>query len=95
MIKFRRFLPLKETLVATFSEACALTTRRYVSGPGMSILNSSKKLKLFWSHSSVFAFENYPKNAKFSEFLPLKKPSSTTFSDRVHSLPENMYLKQA
>ena len=54
------FLPLKESLVATFSEACALTCRINVAEKDIAIPNLLQTLRLFWSHSSVFALEKEP-----------------------------------
>ena len=50
-------LPLKEAFMATLSETCTLTSRANVAGKGMTIPNLSDTLRLFWSHSSVFALE--------------------------------------
>ena len=41
--KFLHFLPLKQPLEAIFSKACALTLRKYVSKPDISIPNLSDK----------------------------------------------------
>ena len=51
------FLPLKEYLVATFSETCALTFRKSFFEKGISIPNLLDKLQLFFSYFSVFALE--------------------------------------
>ena len=51
------FLSLKELLVATFSEICALTSRKYVSQAALSATNLSQKLQYFWLHFSFFALE--------------------------------------
>ena len=45
--KFSDFLPLEELLVATFSKSCALTSRKYLSKPDISISNLSDKLNFF------------------------------------------------
>ena len=58
MLNFWDFLPLKETFLTTFSETCALTSRKFVSETNMSIPNYLEKLQFFCSHSSVFALEN-------------------------------------
>ena len=52
--KFSYFLPLKEILVATFGKECALTSRKYVSNPDISIPNLSDKLNFFFGHTSLF-----------------------------------------
>ena len=47
MLNFWIFLPLKETLVAPFSETCALSSGKYVSEPGNSIPDLTEKLRVF------------------------------------------------
>ena len=42
-------------LVAIFSETRALTSRKCVFEPGISIPNLLEKVQIFLSHSSVFA----------------------------------------
>ena len=56
-IFFRIFVPLKETLVAIFSETRALTFRKYVAGQCVLMPNLSEKKKSFSLQSSVFALE--------------------------------------
>ena len=56
-LNFQSFLPLRDPLVATFSETCAPTSRKYVAEQGIVMLNWSKHFKTFWSHSSIFALE--------------------------------------
>ena len=50
--KFSDFFSLKEVSVATFSIACALTSRKHITIP-----NLLGKLIFFWSHCSVCALE--------------------------------------
>ena len=57
MLNFKISLPLKEALVTTFSERCALTFGKYVFGANISIPNLSQKRQFFWWHSFVFALE--------------------------------------
>ena len=52
------FLPPKKTLVATFSEMHAPTSRNYVSEHGIIMINLLQTLQYFWLHSSLFASEN-------------------------------------
>ena len=59
--------------MATSSETCALTSRKYLAEQGMELPNLSEKPKFFLSHSSVFTLEKYPKNLNLGAFLPLKK----------------------
>ena len=45
------FLPLKEPLVASLNETCALTSETNVAKKGMTIPNLSKTIRLFCSKS--------------------------------------------
>ena len=47
MLNFGFFLSLKEPLMATFSEKCSLTSRKYGFEPRVSIRNLSRKLQIF------------------------------------------------
>ena len=47
MLIFEVFLSLKEALMATFNEMRALTFRKYVDEPGMSLQNYEKKINYF------------------------------------------------
>ena len=49
-------------MVATFKEMCALTSRKHLSEPGMSVLNLSQKLPFFLSQFYFFSLEKQPKN---------------------------------
>ena len=71
--KFLYFLPLKKRLVGSFSKACALTFRKYISKTDVIILNLSDKLNIFWLHSSVFVLEKQPKNLDFQSFFTFKR----------------------
>ena len=57
VLNFQIFLSKKEPLVATFSETCALTSRKQIIEPGIIIPNWLENLQRFWSHSSVFTLE--------------------------------------
>ena len=67
------FLPLKESLVATFSEAYALTCRINVAEKDIAIPNLSQTLRLLWSHCSIFALENEPQKCQIVMALFSKK----------------------
>ena len=54
---FSGFLSLKEPLLATLSETCALISRTNVAEKGVIIPNLSETLRLLRSHSFVFALE--------------------------------------
>ena len=47
MLNFWIFLPLKELLVATFGETCALTSKKCVFEQGISIPNVLEKIQFF------------------------------------------------
>ena len=70
-VKFSDFLSQKEPLMVTFSETRASTSRKYVAEQGIMMSNLLQTLQSFWSHSSIFALEKYPKNAKFLDFFYL------------------------
>ena len=57
MLIFRICLPLKEPLVVTFGETRAQTSRKCVAVQGMILTKSSKKHKVLWLHSPIFALE--------------------------------------
>ena len=54
---FEIWLPLKEPLVVTFGEKRAHTSRKCVVVQGMNLIKSSKKHRLVWLHSPIFALE--------------------------------------
>ena len=66
--------------MATFNESHAPTSRNQVSELSIIMPNLLQAHQSFWLHSSVFALENQPKNAKFLYFLPLKKRLVGSFS---------------
>ena len=51
--------------MATFNEARAATSRKYVAEEGIVMPNWSKTFQTLWLHSSVFALEKQPKNLDF------------------------------
>ena len=57
MLNFQGFLLRKKSLAATLSQMHSFISRRYVAEQGTQIPKISKTLKLFWSHSSAFAFQ--------------------------------------
>ena len=62
-------MPLIDTLMATFNETCAPTSRKYAAEQGIAMPNCSKTFQTFRSHSSVFALERKPKNLNFDSFF--------------------------
>ena len=48
---FRVFLSLRDPLVATFSETCARTSKKYVAGKGLMMPNLYQTRQSFWLHS--------------------------------------------
>ena len=68
------FLPLKETLVATFNKASALTSRKQVAYQGMNVQLHHKHLKFL---AALHRFRFRKKSSKiltFQFFLPRKQP---------------------
>ena len=57
MLIFEICLALKEPLVVTFSETHPQTYRKCVVVQGMNLTKLSKKHKLAWLYSSIFALE--------------------------------------
>ena len=66
---FKCFLPLTKTLVAAFNEMCAHASSKNDAEQGIIMPNLLQKLQTFWSDSSVFALEKYPKNLNFQNFV--------------------------
>ena len=73
-LNFQSVLPLRNPLVATFSETCAPTFTKYVADQGIVMRNWSKTFQIFWSHSFVFALEKQPNNLNFQSFFTSKRP---------------------
>ena len=92
MLFFEVRLPLKKLLVTTLTETLAHTSRKYVVVQGMSLPKSSKKHKLFWLHSSIFAALEYSlKMLIFAVFLPAREPLVATSSEmRAVTLPKDI-----
>ena len=63
------FLPLKDSLVVTFNETCAPTSRKNVAEQGILVPNWSRTFQSFWSHFSIFALDKQPKNLNFQGFF--------------------------
>ena len=66
MLNFQTFLPLKEPLVATFCETCALTSRKCAFEPGISIPNLLEKLQFFLAALLHFCVREIAWKSKFS-----------------------------
>ena len=66
MLNFQTFLPLKELLVATFCETCALTSRKCAFEQGISIPNLPEKLQFFLVALLRFCFRKIAWKSKFS-----------------------------
>ena len=69
--------------MATFSETCALTSRKYRSEPGIISKKLSGKRKFFWSHSSDF-------DLNFHSFSCLQDPLATIFNASCSPTSRNM-----
>ena len=67
--------------MAHSSKTCALSSRKYISELGNSIPDLLEKLRVFWSHCSVFALEKNLKNGNFRNFIPLKETLVATFNE--------------
>ena len=91
---FRVFLPLKQALVATFSEAGAPTARLYVSEQGVVIQSSSDSLQSSQFNSSISALEKQSKSLNFRSFLsPLKKLCWLAFH-KTHAPTSRKYVAE-
>ena len=67
-------LALRDTLVATFNEKHAPSSRKYAAEQKIIMRNRSKACQTFCSHSSVFALEKQPKNLNFhSVFISTRR----------------------
>ena len=85
-------LCLKEPLVGTLKETCALTSTKCIVVEGMNVTKSSKKLNLLWLHSSIFAF--CLKMLIFEVFPPARESLVATFSETCAiTLPKDIVNK--
>ena len=80
--KFCDFFPLKEVSVATFSKVCALTSRKYVSNPDISIPNLSDKLFSLVA-LLLLCFGKQPKNLIFQSCFTFNRPFVDYFQWKV------------
>ena len=69
-------LAFRKRLVASFTETCAPTSRKYVVERSWLPLNLSKAFKTYWLDSSVFALEKQLEKLNFHSFFTSKKPFS-------------------
>ena len=76
--------------MATFKETCALTSRKYVTKPGMIIPNLSEKFQFFWSHSFVFPLEKQPRNLSCQSFLSSKRSFGGYFQWNACAYSQNV-----
>ena len=56
-----------------FSKAYALNSWKYVSRPDIRIPQDLTDEPNFWSHTSIFALEKYPKNMNSQWFFTFKR----------------------
>ena len=70
---------LIDPLVATFSETCAPTSKKYVAKQGIVMPNWSKTFQTFWSYYSVFDWEKQPKNLNIQSSFTSNSPSGGSF----------------
>ena len=81
MLIFEILLPLKEPLVATFGEKCALTSRKYIVVQAMNLQNHPKNTNYF-GYTSPFSIQNNSLKMLVSEvFVPVREPLVATFSE--------------
>ena len=73
-LNFHSFFMSKKIVGDYFQKTCALTSRKYVSEPGMIIPNVFARLQGFWSQSSIFPLEKQHKNLIFQGFSSSKGP---------------------
>ena len=59
-------LPLTDSLMATFSETRAPSSRKYTAEQGVLIPNLSETLQSSWLHSSTSALEKFSKTLNFN-----------------------------
>ena len=74
------FLPLKEPLLATFSKASGLTSRKCVPKPNKSIPNLSDKLNFFGGTPPLLLQKTNLKIQVFRVFLPAKEALVASFT---------------
>ena len=58
--------------MATFSETCAPTSKKYVAEQGILMSNSSNTFQNFWSHFSIYALEKQTLKLNFQSFFNSK-----------------------
>ena len=77
--KTLNFLPLKDTLLGTFIETRASTSRKHASEQGIVMSNWSKTFQNFRSHSFVFPLEKQPTNLNFQSLFSSNRPFGDYF----------------
>ena len=65
--------------MVTFSETRGPTSREYVGSQGVMMPNLLQTVQCFWSHSSVFALENYSKYLNFWNIFASKRAFGGNF----------------
>ena len=94
ILNFQISLPLKDPLVATVSETCPLTSRKYVFEPAISSQSLLEKSRFFWSHLLFLALEKYPESLNFYIFLHPKDTLVATFNERRAPTSRTFVAKQ-
>ena len=94
ILNFQISLPLKDPLVATVSETCPLTSRKYVFEPGISSQSLLEKSRFFWSHLLFLALEKYSESLNFYIFLHPKDTLVATFNERRAPTSRTFVAKQ-
>ena len=80
--------------MATVSETCPLTSRKYVFEPGISSQSLLEKPRFFWSHLLFLALEKYPESLNFYIFLHPKDTLVATFNERRAPTSRTFVAKQ-
>ena len=78
-LNFPSVLALRNSLVGSFYETRAPTSRKYVNEQGIFMPNRSKIYQKFWLHPSVLDLEKQPENLIFHSALTSKRPFGGNF----------------
>ena len=95
IIIFWLFLYLKESLVATFSENCAHTSRKYLTEQGMGVVKWSENHKFIWLHSYIFILKFYPQKLQTMKLsLAIEEFLVTSFCKSRALIPRKYMVEQ-
>ena len=92
---FDFFLYLKETLVATFSEKFANTSRKYLTEQSIAVLKWSENQKFLLAALLCFYFRILPsKIVNLDIFLPIEEFSVASFCESCALIPRKYMVEQ-